>query len=60
MNKITLWYRFKKGEWKYNHYEEGWDDLIKPLSEMGSGNRWAKEYAYMESGTVKYIKDAKV
>ena len=57
MKKITLWYRFKNGAFEYTHYEEGWDDLIKPLSEMGSGNRWAKEHAYIEKGTVKYINE---
>jgi len=36
MNKITKWYKYnpKKKQFEYNHYEDGWDNLSKPLTIM--------------------------
>ena len=55
MKKITLWYRFKNGKFEYNHYEDGWDGLIKPVIIMNTSGRWAKEFAYMDGSTVKHL-----
>ena len=57
MNKITLWYRYnpKKKQFEYNHYEDGWDHLSKPLTIMNGGDRWAKEVAYMDGETIKHV-----
>ena len=55
MKPITLWHKYNKQtkQFEYNHHENGWDHLCKPLKSL-IGERWAKEFAYMDGSTVKH------
>ena len=57
MKQITLWYKYnpKTKQFEYNHYEDCWDHMAKPLRVMVGGYRWAKEAAYMDGSTVKNL-----
>ena len=52
--KITCWYRLKDSEYKYNHFENGWVENVKPKPKVAGSvqenwckSNWKKEHTYL-------------
>lgn len=54
LSRITCWYRLKEGEYKYNHFENGWVRNAKPKPKVAGSvqenwckSKWKKEHTYL-------------
>ncbi|HSH24128.1 MAG TPA: hypothetical protein VLA13_01120 [Massilibacterium sp.] len=62
----TAWYRFEKGQWKYNHFEYGInqrDEGPEPESEdqqVWNDLIWARKYGYYQNalGRTKLVMES--
>lgn len=55
--RVTLWYRFNRGEWVYNHYDYKWLNNLfpKPKSreqEIWIGMKWKSKHRWLKNHKV--------